>query len=143
LRQLHAKQGKSAAEIAREREVELQIRRWPRTQDNDPYHRGTETLAAELRTLLVDTKVVAAYNEFCTPDVDEAVAGLVAQGVGHVDVLSTMVTPGGGHSERDIPAALARCREAFPAVKFEYHWPYDLKLVAQLLAEHLSRHGAD
>jgi sirohydrochlorin cobaltochelatase len=137
LRRLHAKQDKSPDELEREREVELEIRRWPRTGDNDPYHRGTETLAKELSILLGDTPVVAAYNEFCTPDVDEAVANLVAQGVRRVEVLSTMVTPGGGHSERDIPGALEACRAKFPDVEFEYRWPYDLKLVAQLLAKHL------
>jgi len=137
LRQLHVKQDKSPEELEREREVELAIRRWPRTRDNDPYHRGTETLAEELSLLLGDTPVVAAYNEFCTPDVDEAVHGLVARGVRHIEVLSTMVTPGGGHSERDIPRALEACRARFPDVEFEYRWPYDLKLVAQLLAKHL------
>lgn len=137
LRQLRAKQHKSGAEIAREREVEQQIRRWPRSGDNDPYHRGTEALASELRALMGGIPVVAAYNEFCTPDVPDAVKSLVDQGVHHIDVLSTMVTPGGGHSERDIPTALTACREQFPEVEFEYRWPYDLRLVAELLAKHL------
>ena len=137
LRRLHAKQHKSEAERSREREVELQIRRWPRTGDNDPYQRGTEALATELGALLAGVPVVAAYNEFCVPDVPDAVKSLVDQGVRHIDVLSTMVTPGGGHSERDIPAALTVCRAQFPEVEFEYRWPYDLRLVAALFARHL------
>ena len=141
LRELHVKRDKSETEIAREREVQHAIRHWPRTRENDPYHAGTESLAAELAALLGDTPVVAAYNEFCTPDVEEAVAGLVARGVRRIEVLSTMVTPGGGHSEQDIPARLAACRERFPGVEFAYRWPYDLKQVARLLALHLQ--GAD
>lgn len=118
-------------------DLESQIRDWPRTGDNDPYRAGTERLAEQLRAQLGGVVVLAAYNEFCAPSVDQAVAELEAKGVRHVEVLSTMVTPGGGHSEEDIPAALERCRREFPEVELTYRWPYDLSKVAGLLREHL------
>jgi sirohydrochlorin cobaltochelatase len=136
-RKLKAKDGKSREELEFEVELEDQIRRWPRNLDNDPYARGTEQLVAQLAALLGDVPVLAAYNEFATPNVEEAVGQLADQGVERIDVLSTMVTPGGGHSEKDIPEALARCRRRFPKLELVYRWPYDLAKVATILAAQL------
>jgi sirohydrochlorin cobaltochelatase len=136
-RKLRAQVDKSDRERTREQDLEAQIRRWPRTGDNDPYQQGTEALTAQLQAALGQTPVVAAYNEFCSPSVEEALGHLRQRGVNRVEVLSTMVTPGGGHSERDIPAALEACRRKFPNLQLVYRWPYDLRLVAQLLKDHL------
>jgi len=140
LRALHKQSDKSDAEREREHEVERQIRAWPRNENNDPYGRGTQALVHELRALLDGVQVVAAYNEFSAPSIEVAIAQLVADGVNEVDVLTTMMTPGGGHSEHDIPEALARCRERFTDLTLTYRWPFDPKLVAQLLQRHLAAH---
>jgi sirohydrochlorin cobaltochelatase len=137
-RQLHAKPVKSDEERKREQALEQEIRHRPRSPVNDPYGVGSETLASELRAVLEGkAHVLVAYNEFAAPSVDAAVEQLVNDGVNEIDVLSTMITPGGGHSEVDIPAALASCRQRWPNVALNYLWPYDLKLVAQMLARHV------
>ena len=107
------------------------------SRNNATYDNGTETLAREL-SAMTDCRVAHAYNEFTEPHVDAAIAALVADGMTHIDVLSTMVTPGGGHAERDIPEALARCRAQHDGVTLSYRWPYDLKLVARLFQRHLA-----
>jgi sirohydrochlorin cobaltochelatase len=137
LRQLNAKPDRSAADEARAQELEHTVRHWPRTGDNDPYRAGTEELVAELRLLMGDVPVLAAYNEFCAPSIVDAVEQLCRSGVTHVDVFSTMMTPGGGHSEHDVPEALATCRQRFPGVELQYRWPYQLARVAKLLKDHL------
>ena len=137
MRQLHVSADKSPDDVERERELDHQIRHWPRTAESDPYRAGTEALVKELQAALGDTPVSAAYNEFCAPSIEEAVADLARAGFARVDVFSTMMTPGGGHSERDIPAALALCRQRFPKLELHYRWPYDLSLVAGVIKEHL------
>ncbi len=137
MRQIHGKADKSPSDVRRARELDDQVRHWPRTAWSDPYREGTEALVRELQTVLGDTPVSAAYNEFCAPSIEEAVARLVGAGFSRVDVFSTMMTPGGGHSERDIPAALKRCRERFPSLELHYRWPYDLSLVARVIKEQL------
>lgn len=139
LRQLRGLKEPSAEEVARADEQEEKIRNWPRTANNDPYQEGTEALVEALRKQLGTTPVVAAYNEFCAPSTEQAVAQLAASGVTHISVFSTMMTPGGGHSERDIPEALAQCRKKFPGVELEYVWPYDLNLVASVIGAQLKR----
>ncbi len=136
-RVLRAKHEKTDADLQRERELEHEIRHWPRNLENDPYSRGTEELVARLAALLDGVPVMAAYNEFAAPNVEEAVAQLAQRGVERVDVLSSMLTPGGGHSEVDIPEALARCRERYPDIELVYRWPYDLSQVATVLAAQL------
>ncbi len=137
MRLLNAKTDKSPADVARAQQLEQQMRQWPRTEDNDPYRTGTERLVTELRALMDDVPVMAAYNEFCAPDILGAMQELVDAGASHIDVFSTMMTPGGGHSERDIPEALAMCRARFPSVELKYRWPYQLDLVAQMIRAHL------
>ena len=118
-------------------ELDAKIRDWPRTGSNDPYQRGLEQLAAALRPLLPTELFAVAYNEFCRPTIAEAVAQVVRQGAGRVLVLPTMLTPGGVHSEIDIPNALKHIAAAHPRAAIEYVWPFDLGRVAALLAEHV------
>ncbi|MBH0197829.1 MAG: hypothetical protein HP497_00200 [Nitrospira sp.] len=48
---------------------------------------------------------------------------------------TTMLTPGGSHSEVEIPETLARLRPRHPGIDLCYAWPFDLQLVAKTLAE--------
>jgi sirohydrochlorin cobaltochelatase len=120
-------------------ELDAKIRNWPRRADNDPYKRGLEQLAAALRPLLPSERFVVAYNEFCRPSVSEAIEGLISQGAARILVIPTMLTPGGVHSEVDIPRALEGLRRSHPGVSLEYVWPFDLPEVATLLAAHIGR----
>jgi sirohydrochlorin cobaltochelatase len=126
---------------AEEQELEQRIRRWPRTSANDTYQAGMEALAERLQPLLQDGLLAVAYNEFCAPSVEEAVHDLVQKGAEEIKVVSTMMTPGGVHSETDIPHALQRARAASPGVAIRYAWPFDLDRLAEMLAAHLSNHA--
>ena len=124
-------------------QLDAQIRNWPRRPDNDPYQAGLERLAQALRPLLPTSRFAIGYNEFCRPSIAEAIEQVIAQGATRILVLPTMLTPGGVHSEVDIPRALEAVRRAHPDRTIEYLWPYDLQQVAGLLASHVERaaHG--
>ena len=50
-----------------------------------------------------------------------------------------MFTPGGSHSEVEIPEALATLRRKHPEIILRYAWPFDLDRVAGLMADQLQR----
>lgn len=132
--------GPSGSTIAqRAAELDAQIRDWPRHAGNDPYRAGLERLADTLRPLLPTDLFAIGYNEFCRPAISEAIEDVIRHGATRVVVLSTMMTPGGVHSEHDIPRALDLLRHAHPGVTIEYLWPFDLSQVAALLAAHVQR----
>jgi sirohydrochlorin cobaltochelatase len=122
-----------------ERDLDTTIRHWPRTAETDPYQAGLETVAAHLRAQLDGALFAVAYNEFCAPTLEDSVEALVKQGATHVIVTTTMFTPGGSHSEVEIPEILDRLRTQYPDVELRYAWPFDLRLVADTLAEQIRR----
>jgi sirohydrochlorin cobaltochelatase len=122
-----------------ELELDTKIRHWPRTAETDPYQAGLEAVAARLQSQLDGALFAVAYNEFCTPTLEEAVEDLVSQGATSITVLTTMFTPGGSHSEVEIPEILDHLRPKYPAVELRYAWPFDLELVANTLAEQIKR----
>ncbi len=122
-----------------ERDLEKRIREWPRTPENDPYKAGLEALAEKLEPLLEGAPLVLAYNEFCAPTVEDAVADLAKRGVTHITVVPTMLTPGGSHSEIEIPKILDNLRGRHPSLEIRYAWPTDLGLMARMLADHLKQ----
>ena len=130
----------SASErYTRMRELDATIRSWPRHAGNDPYKVGLEQVAATLRPLLPVGRLVIGYGEFCQPSIEEAVAGVIRDGARRVLVIPSMLTPGGLHSEHDIPRALACLRTAHPEISIEYLWPFDLHAIATLLASPIHR----
>lgn len=130
-----AKQQPSQEEL----ELDQKIRRWPRTKETDPYQSGLEAVGAMLRPHLNGALFAMAYNEFCAPTLEEAVEDLVKQGVTSITVLTTMFTPGGSHSEVEIPEILDHLRPLYPAVELRYAWPFDLQLIAKTLSAQLRR----
>lgn len=122
---------------AEEMELDERIRRWPRTPANDPYKAGLECLAAGLQSLLDEERVVVAYNEFCAPSLEGAVERLAAEGVPVVTVVTSMLTPGGVHSEVEIPEILDRIRHRHPLVEVRYAWPFDMGRIARMIADHV------
>ena len=118
-------------------ELDATIRNWPRHAGNDPYKAGLERLAEALRPLLSTDLLAIGYNEFCQPSIAGAIADVVQQGATRVVVIPSMLTPGGLHSERDIPRALDVIRKTHPHVVIKYLWPFDLHKVASLLAAHV------
>ncbi|HSA61769.1 MAG TPA: CbiX/SirB N-terminal domain-containing protein [Nitrospiraceae bacterium] len=124
---------------AEELELDTKIRRWPRTPETDPYQAGLETVAARLRAQLDGVLFAVAYNEFCAPTLEESVEELIKKGATHITVTTTMFTPGGSHSEVEIPEILDHLRPQYPGVELRYAWPFDLNLVANTLAEQVRR----
>lgn len=122
-----------------EHALDMKIRRWPRTPSSDPYQSGLQAVAARLQPQLNGALFGLAYNEFCAPTLEEAVEDLVAQGATHIIVTTTMFTPGGSHSEIEIPEILDHLRPNYPGVVLRYAWPFDLELVANTLAQQVRR----
>ena len=127
---------------AEEQALDRKIRDWPRDDDSDPYRAGLERLASALAPLLPDQKLVLAYNEFCAPSVEEAVTALAADGFTQIAVVPSMLTPGGVHSEEEIPETLQQLRQRLPSLTIRYAWPFDLSAVAAMLGEHVRVRGA-
>ena len=80
-----------------------------------------------------------AYNEFCAPTVEEALQDMIEAGIMTITVVPSMLTPGGSHSEIEIPESLNRLRARFPHVEIRYAWPFYLPAVATMLAAPLQR----
>ena len=68
---------------------------------------------------------------------DEAIDTLASEGVRKVSVVPTMLTPGGSHSERDVPELLERARRRHPDIQIVYAWPFDPDRIAELIASQL------
>lgn len=119
-----------------ERALDEQVRAWPRTDETDPYRAGMERLATALRAR-VEGHLVVAYNEFCAPSLEQAVEALAGQGYTIIDVIPSMLTPGGVHAEVEIPEAIAELSARLPQLRLSYAWPFELDKVAALLADHL------
>ncbi|HET8720975.1 MAG TPA: CbiX/SirB N-terminal domain-containing protein [Nitrospira sp.] len=122
-----------------EQELDKAIRHWPRTAATDPYQAGLEAVGAALRPLLDGALFALAYNEFCAPSVEESIEQLIEQGATEITVATTMFTPGGAHSEIEIPETLHRMRAKHPHVAIHYAWPFDASRIAQILHEQVRR----
>ncbi len=119
-------------------ELDARIRNWPRTAENDPFYAGSQAMADQLRKA-TGKEVIVGFNEFCGPSIDEALEQAVARKVAKVIIITPMMTPGGGHSEIEIPALAKRARERHPDISIVYAWPFNLSKVAQFLAEQIDR----
>ena len=138
LRALESERERSGGEMSPEEfRLDSEIRNWPRTPESDPYREGLRALAARLEPKLKGTRLELAYNEFCAPSIDEVVGRLAGEGYGEIVFLSSMFTPGGSHSERDIPEMLERAGRKHPEVSLHYAWPYDLDLLAGFMVDHV------
>jgi sirohydrochlorin cobaltochelatase len=124
---------------AEELELDTKIRTWPRTPETDPYQAGLEALASQMKPLINGALFAVAYNEFCGPTLQEAVEDLIKQGAQSITVVSTMFTPGGSHSEYEIPEEMEELRHKHPRVTLKYAWPYNLSHVSKMLMEHIAR----
>jgi sirohydrochlorin cobaltochelatase len=107
---------------------------WPRTPENDPYKAAVDGLAASLSRRL-GFPVLAAYNEFCTPPVGQAIDSAIAGGAAEVVVVPTMLVRGNQHTELEILEAVVQARHRHPGAVIHYAWPFEEGLLVSLLAE--------
>lgn len=124
-----------------ERELDQKIRRWARPPGADPYQAGLEALAKRLAPMLDGTRLALAYVEFCAPTLEEAVARLKQEGVERITVIPSMLTPGGVHSEVEIPESIEAIQAVHPELNLRYVWPFDLERVARMFAGEISGGG--
>jgi len=124
---------------AEELELDTRIRTWPRTPETDPYQAGLEALGAQMKPMLNGSLFSLAYNEFCGPTLEQAVKDLIQQGAQSITVVSTMFTPGGSHSEYEIPEEMEALRKQHPDVSLHYAWPFNLNQVSTMLVDHIEK----
>lgn len=134
----HASQSERSQLEQRYHELDRKMRDWPRTPDNDPFYAGSRELARELQAAS-SCPVILAFNEFCAPDLDQALDDSTACGRARIVVVTAMLTRGGEHAEAEIPAAVERARQRHPGCDIVYAWPFDSREVAQLLASQIQR----
>ncbi len=140
LKRLEAQRRAAGQPMSQEEfELDTKIRQWPRTPESDPYQAGLESLAEQMKPMLNGAQFSVAYNEFCGPTLAEAVESLIAKGTKQITVVSTMFTPGGSHSEFEIPEEMEELRAKHPHVKLNYAWPFNLTQVAQMLTDHIGK----
>jgi len=124
--------------MPREAALDKLIRERARTLETDPYKFGLERLAKKLTQKLGKQRLIVAYNEFCSPSVEEAINRLVADGAKHIVLMPTMFTPGGAHSEIEIPEIIEKMCEQHCGITLEYAWPVDLDHLANFIVGHLT-----
>jgi sirohydrochlorin cobaltochelatase len=134
----HAPEGQRAALQRRYVELDAKVRAWPRTPENDPFWAASLDLAEHL-SRAAECEVIAGFNEFCAPSLDEALDQAVVRGAERVTVVTPMMTRGGEHAEADIPAAIRRVQERHPGVSFVYVWPFRVSEVAHFLAAQIAQ----
>jgi sirohydrochlorin cobaltochelatase len=87
--------------------------------------------------------VLVGFNEFCGPDLAETMNEAASQKPETVVVITPMMTPGGIHSEVDIPNTIRAAKAKHPGITFEYVWPYNMANVAKFLHEQVTASLAD
>jgi sirohydrochlorin cobaltochelatase len=122
----------------RYRELEGKIRHWPRTTKNDPFYFASLDLAAKLNER-IGHEVVLGFNEFCAPDIEDALEKAVGKGADKIVVVTPMMTKGGEHAESDIPKAIQRVQKRYPQVPMFYAWPFEDGVVTEFLAVQIER----
>ena len=138
LRALEAQRRASGAPpSADETALDNELRRWPRTPATDPYQAGLERIAMHLRPHLAPARLAIAYNEFCAPTLADAVRALIADGVTNIIAVPSMLTPGGTHTELEIPESIDELRVEFPRLDIRYAWPFATEHLAAFFVEHL------
>jgi sirohydrochlorin cobaltochelatase len=115
-------------------ELDSKIRAWPRSAENDPFFAGASALA-EAVARAAGCEVILGFNEFCAPALDEALDQAAGRGAGRVVVVTPMMTRGGEHSEKEIPAAVRAAQQRHTGVAFRYAWPLALEEIARFLAK--------
>ncbi len=116
--------------------LDLKMRQWPRTKENDPFHFGSMTLGHDLASQS-GCPVIVGFNEFCAPDLDQAISEAVGLTEEKVVVTTPMMTRGGGHSKGDIPEAIARVQKEYPSAEILYAWPFPVSEIAVFLSNQI------
>jgi len=93
--------------------LEVKMRTWPRNKQNDPFHAASMELASRLNKNC-NLEVLVGFNEFCAPDIMQAIGQASQQGAEKVIVTAPMLTRGGEYAEKDIPEIIEKARFVSP-----------------------------
>ena len=108
----------------------------------EPFRR----IVARLRHKQPGIRVELAFLELMQPTLDSAIAGLAAEGIGHVTVVPLFLAQG-GHLKQDLPRLLDDIRRHHPALRIDITTAIgdseDLTnaIADWAFAQHLSRFG--
>ena len=134
----HSHDAEQAVLAHRYNELDAKMRTWNRTSQNDPFWTASLELAGYL-SQATKCEVIVGFNEFCAPSLDDALDQAAAKGAERIIVVTPMMTRGGEHSEKDIPAAIKSAQERHPKIKILYAWPFQTSEVAQFLANQITQ----
>jgi sirohydrochlorin cobaltochelatase len=130
--------GVERAALERRRlELDVKMRAWPRTAQNDPFYASSQELGAHLSEE-TGFEVIVGFNEFCAPSLDDALSHAIARGAEKVIVVTPMMTRGGEHAEVEIPAAIQTAQAQHPEIPITYAWPFRVSEVASFLAAQIA-----
>lgn len=139
LRIEHMPQSVDAALKQRCDALEAKMRAWPRTKENDPFFVSSNKLANQIKKI-TGNETFVGFNEFCNPTVEEALLEALSLSPEKVIVITPMMTPGGEHSEIDIPATIKSVQAQHPDIPIIYAWPFDRAEVAQFLSGQIEKY---
>lgn len=134
----HASPEEKPAMEARHAELEAKMRAWPRSAENDPYFAASQEMGARLSDA-TGWPVVVGFNEFCAPTLNESLDEAASAAPDRVFVVTPMMTRGGEHSEKEIPAAVDQAQARHPSVSYRYVWPFPASDIAGFLASQIDR----
>ena len=135
----HGDPSMSDAMKARAEMLDRKMRGWSRTAENDPFWAASQEIARHLSADRRESRGGGVQRVLRPGPRRRRSPSAAAGRPGSVQVITTMLTRGGGHAEVDIPAAIARAQAAFPDVPFVYAWPHDMRDVARFLADRLQK----
>lgn len=124
------------------KKIEDELVHWPRNEKNDDYWGGFMKVASGLRNANAFHSVHVAFNEMCAPTVEEALNETLEDDPDTIVLTSIMMTPGGVHSERDIPASIEAFKKKNPNIAVVYAWPYDVTHISSFLISHVNKFTA-
>ena len=119
-------------QVSRYEELESKLRTWPRTGENDAFFHASNELAREIEKLS-GKSVICGFNEFCSPDIAQAIKQAVERGAKKIIVVTSMLTRGGEHAEIEVAQTVQQAKGEYPDVSITYAWPFDTTRVAKFL----------
>jgi sirohydrochlorin cobaltochelatase len=120
------------------KELEKSILEWPRNEENDPYWYNVKRLAEELKKKSKFKEVRISFLEFCAPLFSEVLEKACKEDYDRIFVVSTMFTPGGIHSEKDIPEVIEEMKKKYNK-NIIYVWPFKIEDIAEFILKYIEK----
>ncbi len=119
-------------------ELDVKIRTWPRTENNDPFFAGACEMAQHLKKKS-GCDVIIGFNEFCSPTLKEAIIEASENNPEKIVVITPMMTKGGEHAQMEIPQVIKQVQALYSEIPIVYAWPFDVSDVAAFLCAQIKK----